>query len=114
MKFVIESTTLSVDELSKKYPFLSEFEFSIDEEIRPTRYPIRDETGKRIYQLGSRTVRVPHVNIETVEQLINLARKCRRENGLIVTPHYEIYDSIKKKWVATDRPRIEIYDGYRE
>lgn len=114
MKFAIESSSYHKDYLLREYPFLVDYGFETMEKIVPCRTPIRDENGKRIYQIGTRTETIPHIHINTLEQLIDFSNKVGVGNSIIIFPEHKIYDGEQRDFVGVGFPAIEIYDGYRE
>lgn len=114
MKFAIESTSYHKDHLLQEYPFLVDYGFETMEKIVTCRTPIRDEDGKRIYQIGTRTETIPHIHIHTLEQLVEFSNKVGEGNSIIIFPEHTVYDGEKGKYVGVGFPAIEIYDGYRE
>ena len=110
MNFFIESVNWGAEEILEQYPVLKDFGFEEIETIRTRKIPIKDENGKRIYQIGTRVDKKQRIAIDTLGQLLDLSNKV--DNGLIIFPSDYYYDG--EDYVRTADPKIEIYDGYRE
>lgn len=105
MKYKIESSSYynSNDELLEEYPFLTEFGYIVEEKQEPYKSLIRDETGRNIWQETMRTVHVPYIFLNSLEDLDRLTKACK---------HPLIYCDSTTDFCG--EPSIEIYDGYRE
>ena len=99
MKFRITSTNWwKPDEIIKWHPYLKNFGYEVVtiRESKSTR--IRDEKGEFISQIDYRETKVPYIQIDSVERLLELHEQST----------HELVIGIEKE------PFIEIYDGYRE
>lgn len=89
MEFIIESTSICLDKLINEYPNLMNFGFSTKEVDVECKFGKRKET-------------IATININTIEELMSLAKDTEYE--IIVGNNHDKYEM----------PCIEIYDGYRE
>lgn len=89
MEFIIESTSICLDKLINEYPNLMNFGFSTKEVDVECKFGKRKET-------------IATININTIEELMSLAKDTEYEI-IVGNNHYKY-----------EMPCIEIYDGYRE
>ena len=91
---------------------VGEFGFEFVDVSYTMKHKIRDEKGKIIYQLEPAVRTIPHITVNTLEELMDLSVKVGNGNSLIISPDSQkIFNGVD--WVSTGSS-IEIYDGYRE
>lgn len=56
-----------------------------------------------------------HITVNTLEELVEIANEMSTHGcGICVFARHQEFDRKKLKWVDTNEPEIELYDGYRE
>lgn len=84
------------DYLIEEYPCLKDFGFEVKEIEETYKGRIRDENGFPLYQPMTRIVKIPYINIDTIEQL------------------HKLMEAVDEPLVIEKDGTIEIYDSYRE
>jgi hypothetical protein len=100
--YICNTDDCNNDQLLEMYPCLKEFGFIVEDVKRTARKWIRDENGERIMQEYERTISLPYIFIDSLEDLIKLQKAV--DNELVFGPTID----------CSDGYFIEIYDGCRE
>lgn len=100
--YICNTVDCNNDQLLKKYPCLNEFHFIVEDVKRTARKLIRDENGEYIMQEYERTISLPFIFINSLEDLVKLQKAVDEE--LVFGPTIDYSDGYF----------IEIYDGCRK
>lgn len=115
MRFKVEATTSNRvfgtgDDTIKKYPCLNDFRLETEELRKPDYGYMKDVNGKVIkFDKGIRIERIPHVRIETIEDLMRFIDAVKYP--IVINNSVSMVTNGLK---PIDEAIIEIYDDYRE